>query len=146
MRRREFITFFGSALAWPLAARAQQPTMPVVGFLGGGSPDTDANRVRAVRHGLGEGGYVAGENIAIEYRWAQGQFDRFPALAADLVRRTDQLRRDGSIETRFLQTIADPVALLGLQRKRSELVHRQYGCPDMPVDCDSLPVFVSPEF
>jgi putative tryptophan/tyrosine transport system substrate-binding protein len=70
-----------------MAARAQQEKMPVVGFLGGGSPVTDANRVRAFRQGLNETGYVEGKNVAIEYRWAEGQYDRFPALATDLVRR-----------------------------------------------------------
>jgi putative tryptophan/tyrosine transport system substrate-binding protein len=93
MRRREFIALLGTAaIGWPVAVRAEQPTKPVIGFLHFGSAGPFAYQTRAFDEGLKETGYVEGENVTIEYRWADGRYDRLPKLAADLVGRSDHFR------------------------------------------------------
>jgi putative ABC transport system substrate-binding protein len=87
MNRRNLMTLLGGAAVWPVAARAQQPGLPVIGYLSSLSPDLYVNRLRAFRQGLGDTGLVEGRDVAIEYRWAEGQNDRLPSLAADLVRK-----------------------------------------------------------
>ena len=102
MRRREFITLLGgAAAAWPLAAHAQQPAMPVIGYFSSSTPEGFSGNLRALRQGLKESGYVEGENLAIEYRWAENQAERLPELAADLVRR----------QVKVIATIGPPASM-----------------------------------
>src|SRR5215468_78816 len=110
MRRREFITLLGGAASWPLAARAQQGTMPVIGYLNFGSPESDAFRLTGLRRGLSQTGYVEGRNLVIEYRWAGNQTDRLPALAADLV----QLRVAAIVSPGLVGTLAAKAATTGI--------------------------------
>jgi putative ABC transport system substrate-binding protein len=97
LRRREVITLLAGTAAWPLATRAQQPPMPVIGFLRPGSPEPNAYLVAAFRSGLGEIGYVEGQNVAIEFRWAERQYERLPAMATDLISRRVTVIAAGSL-------------------------------------------------
>ena len=99
MQRREFITLFGgAAAALPFAARAEQPTMPVVGLINAGTPEPAADRMTAFRKGLNEAGYVEGQSVAIEYRWAEGRYDSIPELVADLLRHRVAIIATGSTD------------------------------------------------
>ena len=108
MHRRRFVALFGGAITLPCVAAAQQRAMPVIGFLSSNAPRTYAPAVAAFRQGLAETGYVEGQNVAIEYRWAEGRYDRLPAFAADLVARKVDVIAAGSLTLRHERRKARP--------------------------------------
>ena len=133
MRRRDFITLLGSAASWPIAARAQQPTMPVVGFINGGSDDVLARDAAAFRKGLNETGYVDSQNVTVEYHWLEGRYDRLPALVADLVRR----------QVAVIATPATPVAALAA-KAATATIPIVFGAPGDPVQLGLVANFARP--
>src|SRR5712675_1103186 len=110
MRRRELLLLVGGAVTAPRALRAQQKAMPLIGFLASASPGPNAANLAALRQGLSEAGYVEGQNVAIEYRWAEGDFDRLPALAADLVgRKVDMISAQSTLSARAAKNATSTV-------------------------------------
>jgi putative ABC transport system substrate-binding protein len=126
MRRREFITLISGAAAWPVAARAQQPAIPVIGWLSSASPSAFAERVVAFRQGLREAGYIEGENVHIAFRWAEGRYDRLPALAAELVQsKVGVIAASGGLPSAVAAKAATatiPIAFIASDPVRSGLV------------------------
>jgi putative tryptophan/tyrosine transport system substrate-binding protein len=110
VKRREFITLLGGAATWPLAARAQQPAMPVIGFLSSRSPGESAPDVAGFRQGLAQVGYVENQTVAIEYRWAENRYERLPALAADLVGRQVVAALGGPVTALAVKAVADDLS------------------------------------
>src|ERR1700737_1194462 len=107
MKRRDFITLLGGAVAWPLAAHAQQPRTPVVGFVFGGSASAPARALIAFRKGLNENGYVEGQNVTVEYHWLENQYDRLPAVMAELIHREVAVIAGANIDIEVCNSFVD---------------------------------------
>jgi hypothetical protein len=129
LRRRDFVALLGGAATWPLAARAQQPAMPVVGFLRNTTASGSAHLVNAFRQGLNEAGFVDGQNVAIEYRWADNQHDRLPGLASDLMRHQVAVIVGNAVSARAAKAATTTVPIVfvaGVDPKRLASTDRRY--------------------